>query len=583
MTKAIISSNRVTENFNVDTINPDCLNINQMMKNFKVYFNKNYLILKRKKLKKNFDLKQIDPIEFEKIFVRSILEDINKCKKKLESLSIMTFSTFSTENLSYENLFLLKVVKDLTPQGTNFTIIAGESGAGCCFFIEDGNKKKRAVIKPLSKDVGGLYNKNAHHRTAYSAEDLCYCRPVKNYQSSFNEVAASHLSKIINHKSAVPETILVNLPTSFFFDGISPVASQVSKQWDKVFTPSHTNEVCSLQYYEENTITLKSLITQFPNATELKSKISQEAFDATFLTVLASGDVDAHDENFILRRDNPDDFFKIDNGFSFPSQPGSSLNELNFLPHASELLSEKFIQSVNRIDSSEVIDSLLSFHLDSEALVLTERRLKALKKIVNSFPKESYRDLNLRYQIALGDFNLQVSDRLDLAMKPLAILKNLKKLIRLQSSKKYFLTTNQHLNTHCEGIVYSLRGKKRIEDVALRENISSCNLNDIIYFYEDYKNLRKFLKTEASMEMSEEKMKMIEDEIEGVATFFTSPGSIDYLKSWLREDLSDLIPHFNQSTFLDETINNQNNTLNTQNCFSVSDSYESFGYDAIPY
>lgn len=506
--------------FNIEKIE----NIELLMNQFKVFFSPLYINRIYKKIEIETKLTDRTDQNFIKKAVEKILADISASKHRISECAECILSK-NSEKLSNDHQFLSKLAKEIANGDSNIKVVPAETGAGGCFFVKNNGDDILAVLKPNSRDVATLFNKHAMCRSA--APKDCHCRPVNNYETTQKEVLSSSIS------ASVPPTILVKLPVDIFTRFDPQIQFGNNTDFNRLFSPEHKVELCSLQKFEKNTDTLFNLTKENIHSenrmTILKSKISVKSFEDAFLTTFfLLGDTDGHLENFIVNVQKKQ-IFKIDNGFTFPNDLGCDLNSLTVLPHAQDQISANFIKAMNALSEVNLQKKMALFGMDEQTIEVALRRLSILKQLVHQFPNETYRDLDLRYR-------MQLRNRLPYS-STLEDVKIVKKRHR-QKIMKYelkFGDKGYDLRTLNRGIFHALRGKTRIEALAAQYDPQfEPDLKELIRFYESYKLLRRQLKAAKDVEVDKinkllgDLIKDVEDSIPHVQIL---------VKNWLNSDL----------------------------------------------
>lgn len=273
--------------------------------------------------------------------------------------------------------------------------LASEGNSGAYFLYNDKDSPL-FIIKPTDEDIYCLNNPK-HFACPLTEQKYWPRKDIPPYSSAQREALCYELATLCDIASITPPTFLSIISHPEFH-----LLSENSFQTR--IDPINKEKLCSIQFYIEETLSLRSLLEELLSKgldeKEIKQKFDQSDFEDVCLFLWIIYDNDAHPSNFRAYKKTSDEngeiiygIKKIDNGLSLPEHNTGFSNFLTCFPNAKNCLSEKTLFQIANLPLEKIKKSLSRFGLGSSWPAL-EKRITLLKELAKS-PTVTYHDVGL--------------------------------------------------------------------------------------------------------------------------------------------------------------------------------------------
>ncbi len=315
------------------------------------------------------------------------------------------------------------------------TIQPSKLGGGGVYILYNALDQPAFVIKP--EDEAILCLNNPKHRGSPFNDPFHRLRDeIPLYKTCETEVSVSAIAKEIGIKDCTPETRLMIISSSLFYDLSTHLRGLEKEEFIAKSGLPNREKLCSVQRFVSESLDLRQAMHEWFEAgleEQFPLPIDQEAFEDVMLLLWIVYDTDGHSSNFRLFFKGLDEDYsaiygikKIDNGLSLPENNRYFLNYLGYLQNAKNAPSKRLLEKVAAIDEGSLCAILDRFHLSYAKTALRDR-IDVLKSLTQR-PLITLEEINLRFEflnlpngktIALSPLSLQeITDSLQMSSEP---------------------------------------------------------------------------------------------------------------------------------------------------------------------
>ena len=323
-------------------------------------------------------------------------------------------------------------------------VLPTKLGGGGVYILYNASHEPSFLIKPNDEAILCLNNPK-HRGSPFNSPSHRVRDAIPLYKTCETEAAVSAISRELQIESCTPETHLMILSSSLFYDLSSHLQGNSLDEFIEKCGPPALEKLCSVQRFVPDSIDLQQAMHEwFEAGLEEKSSlpIDQETFEEVILLLWLTYDNDGHSSNFRIffkSLGNPNypnsavyGIKKIDNGLSLPEENHHFLNYLSYLPNAKATPSSKLLEKMASINEEALCSILDRYHL-SEAKPALKERIEVLKTL-SQRSGLTLEEINQRFEL----LTFPNGKNLAMSFLPLeAIIRSLQEKTSMDTQKKW--------------------------------------------------------------------------------------------------------------------------------------------------